>query len=271
MDGKFQKIIKWIKWPEWKRIIVNNSKRVTEFCVRIIKWIWNKCIEWIRWAIFPTIFLALFLILVIAGFNYFNINGQVIKIKEIISAIELKTDVSQYEIIGYLRKMDELKRSVFDSNAITFMVSFVLVSLAGIWMSIESRSRNLIKNAEEAIKRIEVQRNAMHLHSHVLALHVLSINFQIAIDSNNTIILKELGRATHIMANEILINLRKDESILITKEIKKDFNNIFRKIINGFRVEKNNACARKKFSRFINTILNTLKELQTEISKLKEA
>lgn len=233
----------------------------------------NKFFKWIYRIVFQAVIFALALILVVVLFNYFNINNQVQKIEKIQTVIEKNTlMISKCEIEEYMRNIDVLKRSVFDNNAITFMVSFVLVSLVSMWLIIDSKARKTIEKAERTINRLKAERKTTPLYSQVLSLQVLSINFQNALELDKKgDSLKLLGPKTYNMADRILKKLQEDKRIIITKKDKGDFDEILENMAD--ELEKINSSkgnpAKDRFEDFTKRTIEKLKELQIEISRLR--
>ena len=214
----WSKFLEWIKWKEWKEIGYKFIRMITIFfscilkCVkricrcfviclkRILRWV----IELIGWIIFPIAILSLIVTLCVAFGTYFETNC---KLQEIMSNINTNISLEQER---YLRKISDLQRNVFNNNAITFLVSFVLVFLGSIWLNnerkvekINKKSEKLMEDAKKTKDQLELERNTFSLHSQILALHVISLNCSNAIFSNNTdaigLIIKMYNMATILL------------------------------------------------------------------------
>jgi len=174
--------------------------------------------------------------------------------------------------LKYLRELDALKKAVFDSNTVTFLVSFFLVGLGTMFLHVFS---NYKKNITDEIEKIKAERNSMFLHSQILSLRVLSVNFQNAIDLNMVDSIHLLNYRTHRMAVRILKDFRDDKYKYITKEGKSVFIEIFENMIYDFGMESVDEETpendpRKRFQKSINMTISVLKDLRREISRLRE-
>ena len=102
------------------------------------------------------------------------------------------------------------------------------------------------------------------------------MNYQNALNSNNDDSIMFLNQKMHVMVNSILRKIQDDKRLIIGKETKKDFNEIFEDIINSFGMDEemleilSDNLAKKRFQNSINTTLSALKKLQREILNLRE-
>ena len=282
-----KKTVKWIirnwnRFIKWAILVLNwvfkLLKWIWNFFIKLLKWIWNRFTKLIGWIIFPATIIALIATLTVACINFFNINSKILEeTKKCLTAINNNT---LSEITECFREIDELSKGVFDSNAITFLVSFVLVFLGSIWVSNEIRLKKRIKEADtaikeagKAIKQLEIERDTMSIYSQILSLRVLSMSYQTALEPEPKGVMP-LCQKTHRKADEILRNIRQDK-VFITQRGKKIFDEIFENMIADFGMDAINEeipgyPTKIKFRKSIDETIGVLKELQEEILSLKE-
>lgn len=245
MDNKWEKVIQWVKWRQWKKILNNLSDGLKRFGISV-KWIWNKFVEWLGWIIVPIAFFTLIAILIIACINFFSINDHV---QCIIDQIDAETSFSKYKM-----KMNSLKKGVFDSNVLTFMVTLIIVFLGTILLNIENRARKHILKSEKTMHRLESERNAMSLYTRI---HMLLVFFA---NKNYYRLAKE--------TEELLGEFRNDKYKNITKEWKSDFDKIIHyKMLYFLNIDEKRD---KKNKTDIKKSIDALIKLQKEILRLKE-
>ena len=252
----------------------------------------------------PVFAFAVFIALAVTFVNYFCINQYISKtIQNMQKTIEsssksvsdhlsivLKCDRNQRRMFEqqksmlneHLQKMEKhlleidfCKKGIIDSNVLTFLVSFVLIFLAGLLFNNESRAKKLnedtketLKKAEKTLSQLEVERNTLSLYSQILALRVLSMNCQNAIDMNveNSFIFSIYR--TLRMATEILGKFREDNYLTITTGKKKVFDDIFENIISDFNYDPNSLG--EELQNAITVTIEPIQQLREEISRLRE-
>ena len=284
MFNMWKKFSVWAKLAEWKSVIGkirNFFKGILYRIYKLFKYIWiyivkfAKCIwKFLGWIFIPVAVLALIILLSVAFINFININDQVRTIFED-CATAIKKAEMPLMINENLHKMESLKRNVFDSNTITFMASFILVFLGGILLGIESRAKKIIDKTQKTKDRFEAEQNTMSLNSQILMLQVFSMNCQNALDINRDDSIMFLNYRTYNIATKILKEIKDRDNYYITKERKKTIDDIFITIINDFGMEEDqlevltSTSVRITYKDSILQTVGVLKELQTEISKLK--
>lgn len=289
MNSKWKNIINKIKLNKGGKTIqrfLKFTKEILDFLLLLFKRIWRSIKNILRKIFFPLVLISIGLVALIILFNYFNINDQVEKIEQVQKIIEENTCfVTKCDLEKYINKLETLKRTVFDSNTITFLVSFVLVSLITLLSNTLTISRKYIDeaketiiNANKSIEKTERERNTIFLYSRVLELRVLSINLVNALNINSmSDSVMYLNRKLLITMQNIFSFIKEyDDGICIsvTKEGKKDINKILNDIINEFLDHNKkiltNTDNKKRFQKPTNFTITTLKKLQKEILRLKE-
>ena len=262
----------------------------------------NKWSYWINWNMFNKVFIPiviaiLFSTLIAACSSYFYINHcikadskETIKAFVQIGVIErnqLGIDTVQTKTLDrilndYSIKMNNLNKSFFDSNVLTFLISFLLIFLGTILLNIEVRANKHVKEAEESIKktdenisRLEAERCTINLHSQIQSLQILSQYMQSVLESKEYCIDKYtniLNYRVHKMASKLFGELHDDKYKSITKNNKNVFCEIIGDIIYAFQFEncvlkqpKNTGKARP-----VKETIDVLEKLQKEILGLRE-
>lgn len=200
----------------------------------------------------------------------------------------------------YLSEMESLKKGIFDSNTITFLSSFLLVFLGSVLLGInnraakilsklEKKSKNTLSKLEEkskdtlskleessknALSKTEIERITMSLYTQIHILRFFSTSIQNELASKKYCIDNFINIQTNElfnMAEDLLNDFHNGKYKYITIEWEKVFDDIFEKMIKAFSIDdvlkiKEN---KNKTQPIVMTI-DKLKNLQTEISRLKE-
>jgi len=200
--------------------------------------------------------------LLTACYNYFFVNNNIQTIikdteLEIIQtdsiARSLVTSVGeQKDIINcqketfkhiydkYSRKMGELNKRVFDSNVLTFMISFLLVSLVSILFNIEIRALNHIQKAEDTMRQFDSM--LLYTRIHILLTifygekdyHRLAKEAESMLDDFNKyeyITKKWKTNFEDIICNKMLFELNIDQNTLDDDEYRKDCIEALKKLL----------------------------------------
>jgi len=254
MNNIFNKFFQWIRFEFWKIQIIRISIWVRKVFNRFIfgiMWILKKFVEWLRWIIIPLALITLIAILIIACFKFFEINKE---FQNVILEIKNDANTSVFSKLEYLTIMDDLKKGVFDSNVLTFMITLIIVFLGTILLNIENRARKITVDAKKTISQLESERNAMSLYTRLHMLHVFFVN------KNYYRLAKE--------SNELLNEFFDDKYYYITREWKLNFDNIIRnKMLYFLNIDKKYD---EKNEDDINDSINALIELQKKINRLRE-
>ena len=254
MNNKLKKLIQWVKLEFWEIQTARFLKWTKKICNKLIfgvVWILRKFIELLRWIIVPLALITLVAMLIIACFNFFEINKD---FQNIIYELKNDSKASIFSDLKYLTMMDDLKKGVFDSNVLTFMITLIIVFLGTILLNIENRAQKITENAKKTIHQLESERNAMSLYTRLQMLYVFFAN------KNYYRLAKE--------ANELLSEFDNDKYYYITREWKLNFDNIIRnKILYFLNIDKKYD---EENEDDIKDCINALIELQKKIKRLRE-
>jgi len=167
-----------------------------------------------------TLWIGLFLLLItlcFAACNFFIINSEVeISINEtvdILDSINTKLNSKQDSvniqkditdgintISTSLGEIKDLKKGIFDSNVITFLVSFVLVFLGGILLGIENKANRRIKESDNILNTCDIEQKTMDLYTQVFMLKLLISNLRIEKSKGSA-----NNNAINVLVNEIFV------------------------------------------------------------------
>lgn len=183
-------------------------------------------------------YLAITIIVIILGIaccNFFTINSSVkevsVQLQNVTDSIEaainaddvsILQDDSLSALVGQIqeqmKQLKELKIGVFDSNALTFLCSFLLVFLGGILFAIESRANRHIKNSEEIITKLNIEYQNVYIFNLISMLQFMADQLQFDFMRYNNII----NNSTNI----IIFEMAKRADVIISLLRKKDFTHI---------------------------------------------
>lgn len=175
-------------------------------------------------------FLLLITILIIACGNYFIINNKVCNIDEeslstiqqIDSIISLPNKGEAYnETItlinnqkDHILNLNKLMKGVFDSNTLTFMVSFVLIFLGGILLDIEHRANSHIEKARHIQKNLYIEIRSIKLKNIFNAISIIAKYLNILFIENNY----KISGKTNMLTHEINTNAKEILDIIGNKD-----------------------------------------------------
>lgn len=194
-------------------------------------------------------------ILFIAGCNYIKINNTIENayintengVRHIDSVINCIKDslimdnrknieLNNYinDSKNYIKEIESLKDGVFDSNVITFLVSFLLVFLGGILFNIEERAKKQIKTSETILENINVEYRQMEIYIELYSMFITARNLQGILISNNygiTNISNVIINDLFVMAGDLSSEISKREYDYMTLDIKNKCTNSLKQII----------------------------------------
>lgn len=197
----------------------------------------------------------------------------------------------KYQTKDALLKINDLKQSVFDSNAITFLVCAIIVLLSGIltgiMFNIDKRANVKIKemsdferNIAEKIKDMEEikifnekERNTSRLLIKLQSLKSLSFSFQQIISVSYTV-----NATINTIINQMFKFIYENEKSIftdnsqyrITKEIKDNIYKIFLDAKDAIPIEKIIATpANKEKTKHIKELVELLDEFLEKIEDMK--
>ena len=227
-------------------------------------------------------FLLLIAILVIACGNYFIINNKVCSIDEESLSIIQQIDsiISSPNKCGYnetitlinnqkdhILNLNKLMKGVFDSNTLTFMVSFVLIFLGGILLDIEHRTNNHIEKARLIQKNLYIEISSIKLENIFNTISMIAKYLNILFIENKYKISAKTNMLTHEIntnAKEILDLLGNKDCKYITKSALDSSITIINKVIGILSNEEildNNT--------LINESIQSLKKIKIMLFKLE--
>ena len=275
MNIKWKKFSQWVRWDEWKemwgRCLI---KRIIEWIIdflknfsKLILCILKKIIEGVRWIIIPTSLIIIVATLIIAFIKLYDTNAQVQEIiNNLKETVHLQTSSdSKYDMMKFLTDMDALKKSVFDSNILTFMVTLIIVFLGSILLDIEARTKKSIKEIEaRANKSVkETEKIIIQFTSERKAMSIF-IRLQILLVHYSNDQYYRLAKET----NEILCEFNEGRYKDITEELRLDFNKIIQyKMLRRLVIDSKTI---KKNDQNVKASIEALTKLKIEISRLRE-
>ena len=281
----------WIHFEEWLEIFILFSRKIK--CVfvkffRFIKWLWNRFLAFIKWLwngfidiirmfIFPATIIIIIIIMIIASVNYFKTNQQIkTNIESFLMTIDCVELATASKINDLKQEMKLLSANVFDSNAITFLVSFVLIFLGSILINIERKALDMTKSVEKSLNSLETEWNTLSLHSKLLALKSLIINYQNSLDNNNKDSIKFLNYRTNRMVEKIKREINEGKYTVITKVGKNIFSELIDEMITDFGMEEETindlppTSLQIIYKKYIDKTIKELDQLNTAILRLRE-
>ena len=288
--NKWHQFSEWIHLKKWVNIFTIFFGFIKKFFVILFHFFYRlfkgfltllKSIkEIIRMIIFPVTIITIIVIMIIASVNYFSTNQQIqTNIDNFIKTIDCVESVTVSNINDLKKEMQMLSVKVFNSNTITFLVSFFLILLGGLLFNNTNKVSDLIKSVEISIKQLETERATMTLISNILALRSIIIVFQNSLEMNKddnsiTIINFKTVRIIKTITNDIYDG----KYLCITKDGKKILKEILQEMINDFGIGEDeeidflpNDSLKRKYLKYIDLTIKGLEQLNSAISiRLRE-
>jgi hypothetical protein len=202
------------------------------------------------------------------------VRNQLLSENEDTKLQEKMLEFQEHKFKEYLSKMNDLKKGVFDSNTITFMVSFVLVFLGGILFGIEERAKKQIDKSEYFLNRVEIEQEIFDLYTQIQMIKLSATNLQSTLSSKNY----KIDNLTNILVHELfkmitdlLQDFHDEKYKFITQEKKKNLNDTFSQIRYAFgwdriKEEKKNIDKTSP----IEATIERLEELKYKVLGMKE-